>query len=90
VATPRLREAIALVATADFVFTPDTSIVHAASAFRRPAVAIYARGKKSDWSLYGTVGRSIEHTEPDLSGLPLEPVLAAVDEVLNDAAVSRD
>lgn len=89
VATPSLRDAIALVATADFVFTPDTSIVHAASALKRPSVAIYARGKKSDWSLYGTRGRSIEHTEPDLSGLPLEPVLAAVDDVLSEAAVSR-
>ena len=88
--TPRLRDAIALVATSDFVFTPDTSIVHAASAFRRPAVAIYARGKKADWSLYGTVGRSIEHTEPDLSGLPLLPVLSAVDEVLGEIAVSGD
>jgi ADP-heptose:LPS heptosyltransferase len=82
VPTPRLRDAIALVATADFVFTPDTSIVHAASAFKRPAVAIYARGKKSDWALYGTRGRSIEHTEPDLKTLPLEPVLEAVDQVL--------
>ena len=89
VPTPRLRDAIALVATADFVFTPDTSIVHAASAFKRPAVAIFARGKRSDWSLYGTTGRSIEHTEPDLSGLPLEPVLDAVDDVLDDAVVSR-
>ncbi|MGH7618855.1 MAG: glycosyltransferase family 9 protein [Gemmatimonadaceae bacterium] len=85
VATPRLRDAIALVATADFVFTPDTSIAHAASAFTRPAVAIYARGKKSDWALYGTLGESIEHSEPDLSGLPLEPVLRAVDRVLSEA-----
>jgi ADP-heptose:LPS heptosyltransferase len=92
VATPKLRDAIALVATADFVFTPDTSIVHAASAFKRPAVAIYIRGKKSDWALYGTAGRSIEHTEPDLRGLPLEPVLNAIDEVLSalsEAAVTR-
>jgi len=82
VPTPHLRDAIALVATADFVFTPDTSIAHAASALKRPAVAIYARGKKSDWALYGTRGRSIEHTEPDLKSLPMEPVLEAVDQVL--------
>jgi ADP-heptose:LPS heptosyltransferase len=82
VATPRLRDAIALVATADFVFTPDTSIAHAASALKRPAVAIYARGKKSDWALYGTRGRSIEHTEPDLRDLPIGPVLEAIDQVL--------
>ena len=34
--TPSLTDAFALVATADFVFTPDTAIGHAASAFRRP------------------------------------------------------
>jgi ADP-heptose:LPS heptosyltransferase len=73
-----------MVATADFVFTPDTSIAHAASALKRRAVAIYARGKKSDWALYGTRGRSVEHTEPDLSGLPLEPVLRAIDDVWHD------
>jgi len=82
VETPHLRDAVALVGTADFVFTPDTSIAHAASALKRPAVAIYARGKKSDWALYGTRGRSIEHTEPDLKSLPIEPVLEAVDQVL--------
>jgi ADP-heptose:LPS heptosyltransferase len=88
VATPSLRDAIAMVATADFVVTPDTSIAHAASALKRPAVAIYARGKKSDWALYGTRGRSIEHTEPDLSTMPIGPVLDAIDEILDEAVVS--
>jgi ADP-heptose:LPS heptosyltransferase len=89
VMTPKLRDAIAMVATADFVFTPDTSIVHAASALKRPAVAIYARGKKSDWALYGTLGRSVEHTEPDLSAMPVGPALDAVDEILSEAILSR-
>ena len=42
-ATPKLREALALVGTSDRVFTPDTSISHAASAFRRPAVVLLKR-----------------------------------------------
>jgi ADP-heptose:LPS heptosyltransferase len=81
VRTATIREAIALVATADFVFTPDTSIAHAASAMRRPAVAIYGRGSKSPWALYGTRGESVEHTESDLSGLEVDRVLKAIDAV---------
>jgi ADP-heptose:LPS heptosyltransferase len=84
-----MRDAIALVATADFVFTPDTSIAHAASAFQRPAVAIYGRGKRADWALYGTRGISVEHTATELAGLSVERVLEAVDAVWNDAVVSR-
>jgi len=89
VATPKLRDAVALVATANFVFTPDTSIAHAASAFKRPAVAMYLRGTRAEWGLYGTAGESVEHTERDLRGLELAPVLRAVDMVLERMAVSR-
>ena len=87
--TKTIRHAMALVTTADFVFTPDTSIAHAASAFKRPAVAIYGRGKKAEWALYGTVGRSVEHTDR-LSDLGVERVLAAIDEVWDEARLSRD
>ena len=43
VETPHVRAAFALVGTADFVLTPDTSIAHAAAAFDRPAVVLIAR-----------------------------------------------
>ena len=80
--TPALREALALVATADLVFTPDTSIAHAASAFRRPAVAMFIPRNLARWHLYGTAGRSLVSTENQLESLPLEPVLEALDEML--------
>lgn len=89
VKTKAIRDAMALVATADFVFTPDTSIAHAASAFQKPAVAIYGRGKMAEWALYGTVGRSVEHTDK-LPELGLERVLPAIDEVWEEARLSRD
>lgn len=89
VKTKVIRDAMALVGTADFVFTPDTSIAHAVSAFQKPAVAIYGRGSRSAWALYGTMGQSVEHTDRGLPGLGLEPVLAAVDAVWKDAAFSR-
>lgn len=89
VPTPSLRDALALVATADFVLTPDTSIAHAASAFQRPAVALYVRGKSERWGLYGTNGRNVEHTEPTLDTLSVERVTAAIDSVLASPLVTR-
>jgi ADP-heptose:LPS heptosyltransferase len=86
VPTPSIREALALVATADFVFTPDTSIAHAVSALQRPSVAIYGKGSRARWGLYGAPGESVEHTSPDRSlvELPVERVLAAIDRVWDE------
>lgn len=89
VQTPGIRDAFALVATADFVFTPDTSIAHAASAFRKPCVAMYLRGTSERWGLYGTVGESVEHPESTLDTLAADRMLRAVDAVWNEAMVSR-
>ncbi len=88
VATPTIRDAFSLVATADFVFTPDTSIAHAASAFQTPCVAMYVRGSAERWGLYGTIGESVEHPEPTLATLGVERMLRAVDAVWNEAIVS--
>jgi ADP-heptose:LPS heptosyltransferase len=84
VRTPALRDALALVATADFVFTPDTSIAHAATALRRNSVAIYGKGSMTRWGLYGAPPEhSVEHTDRNLGGLGLEPVLRAIDVAWN-------
>lgn len=83
VATAGVREAFAIVAAADFIFTPDTSIAHAASAFRRPAVAMYLPGNAERWGLYRVVGRNLESTGPTLDSLRVPEVLTAVDEVLD-------
>ncbi len=46
-----VRDAIATVAAARIVFTPDTGVVHMASATGRPVVALYAGGVASvDWA----------------------------------------
>lgn len=87
--TGTLREALALVATADFVYTPDTSIAHAAAAFRRPCVAMYVAGSVTRWGLFGTVGRSIEHPGNTLATLSVERMAAAVDDVWPAVDVSR-
>lgn len=78
VATPTIRDALALVARADLVFTPDTSIGHAASAFGKPGVVLFLDGKPPLWGLYGVPGASLASPDQSLASLPLEPVLAAL------------
>lgn len=82
VATQKLREAMALVATADFVVTPDTSIAHAASACRKPAVILFEKGKDALWGRYGVPGRNVVSEDKSLATLPVEPVIDAVDALL--------
>jgi ADP-heptose:LPS heptosyltransferase len=78
-ATSSVRHAFALVAHADRVFTPDTSIAHAASAFGKPAVVMYLAGKAALWGLYGAPGENLESPDQSLASLPVEPVLHAID-----------
>lgn len=61
VATPLLREALALVGTSDVVFTPDTSISHAASAFRKPSVVLLKRDHHP-YAPYNIPGKSCSGT----------------------------
>jgi ADP-heptose:LPS heptosyltransferase len=89
VTTPGIRDAFALVASADIVVTPDTSIAHAASAFRTPAVVLFVRGKAERWGLYRSPGVQIEHPDSTLATLPLDRVLRAVDELLDEARQQR-
>jgi ADP-heptose:LPS heptosyltransferase len=89
VRTPSLRDVIAIVATADFVFTPDTSIAHAASAFRKPGVAMYRRGSRTRWAMRGALVENLEHSEGTLATFPLDRALRGIDAVWNAAIVSR-
>jgi ADP-heptose:LPS heptosyltransferase len=82
--TPSLREALALVGTADLVFTPDTGLAHAASAFGRPAVVMHIRGTALSWGLYGSPGYELSSADGSLASLPLKPVLDALDRLMSD------
>jgi ADP-heptose:LPS heptosyltransferase len=55
-----IRDAMSVVAQADVVFTPDTSIGHAADAFDRPAVVLHPRGNAAIWGPYNGEGRVVE------------------------------
>ncbi len=89
VSTPSLRDALALVATADFLFTPDTGVAHAASAFERPAVVMHIDGTARQWGLYQSPGRELSSPDGTLASLELPPVLAALDALLTDHPTVR-
>jgi ADP-heptose:LPS heptosyltransferase len=81
VQTPQLRDAFALVGTADLVFTPDTSISHAASAFRKPSLVLLKREHKP-YAPYNTPGEVISWNEDEIKQLPHERVARALDKIL--------
>ncbi|HMC56305.1 MAG TPA: glycosyltransferase family 9 protein [Gemmatimonadaceae bacterium] len=67
-----IRDAMAIVAASDLVFTPDTSIAHAASAFDKPAVVLYSSDYSRVWGPYRTDGRTIESSTGDVGGITAE------------------
>jgi ADP-heptose:LPS heptosyltransferase len=67
-----IRDAMAIVAASDLVFTPDTSIAHAATAFDKPAVVLYSSDYARVWGPYRTDGRTIESTTGDVAGITAE------------------
>lgn len=82
VRTQSLREAFALVAHADALFTPDTSIAHAAAAFRVPTVDLLLTGKASQWGLYRAPGVNLESPDESLESLDVSVASAALQQVL--------
>jgi ADP-heptose:LPS heptosyltransferase len=87
-ATPGLRQAWALVATADLVFTPDTSLSHAASALRKPAIVLLYRGHEH-LAPYGVAGRNVFGEGGTLASISVERVTTAFDEVLAELRAGR-
>ena len=81
VQTPLLRDAFSLVGTADMVFTPDTSISHAASAFRKPSLVLLKREHKP-YAPWNTPGEIIAWNEDQIHQLPHERVRDALDRLL--------
>jgi ADP-heptose:LPS heptosyltransferase len=81
--TPKLRDAFALVGTTDLVFTPDTSISHAASAFRKPSLVLLKREHRP-YAPYNTPGEILAWNEDEIQQLPHERVVRALDKLLAD------
>src|SRR3954470_9478194 len=83
VQTPKLRDAFALVGTSDMVFTPDTSISHAASAFRKPSLVLLKREHKP-YAPWNTPGEIVAWNEDEIQKLPHERVAKALDKLLTE------
>lgn len=86
VATPALREALALVGTSDMVFTPDTSISHAASAFEKPAVVLLKRDHHP-YAPYDIPGEIVFWDGNEIHSLPSDSVAPAVERMVRAHAV---
>lgn len=82
VPTPRLRDALALVGTSDMVFTPDTSISHAASAFRKPAVVLLKRDHHP-YAPYNIPGENIFWDGSEIHDLGVNTVAEAVERLVS-------
>jgi ADP-heptose:LPS heptosyltransferase len=85
---PKLRDAFALVAAADCLFTPDTSISHAASAFEKPSVVMMIHGMNI-FEPYETPGRSVYSEDETLNSLLVAPVISALDELLAEVSAGQ-
>lgn len=81
-----LREALALVATSDALFTPDTGIAHAAASTDRPVVVMLPAVTSAQFVPYRARGRVVVADGDDLATLPVAPVAAALEDVLAELA----
>ncbi|MFY7921187.1 MAG: glycosyltransferase family 9 protein [Gemmatimonas sp.] len=77
-ATRTLREALAVVAQADLFFTPDTSLAHAAAAFRVPTVDMLLAGTAMQWGLYRAPGINLESPDDSLESLDVQVAIDAL------------
>jgi ADP-heptose:LPS heptosyltransferase len=81
--TAHYRQMMALVAASDYAFTADTSVTHIASAFGKPVLAMFGRGRAGLYGPYGTTGRTVSTPGTSLDSLDVEPVIAALERMLS-------
>jgi heptosyltransferase II len=87
--TARTREMMAIIATSDAVFTPDTAVTHVASAFDRPILAMFARGKAALWGPYDIPGGVVSTPAKSLDSLDVASVLPALIELVEIATPTQ-
>jgi ADP-heptose:LPS heptosyltransferase len=77
-ASPDFDEFCAAISKLDFLFTPDTSAVHIASAFNIPVFGLYVKYNTNDmiWSPYKSKFDCIITTEPNLNTVSFEETIA--------------
>jgi ADP-heptose:LPS heptosyltransferase len=87
--TRHAREMMAIVAASDVVFTADTAVTHVASAFGKPILTMFARGKAELWGPYDIPGGVVATHAASLDALDVPSVLASLVGVLEIAAAGQ-
>ncbi|MBC7789443.1 MAG: glycosyltransferase family 9 protein [Anaerolineae bacterium] len=82
---PGLREAFALVATADVLLTPETSLGHAAAALGTPVVVLLPAGHEM-LVPYQATGRNLFGADGTIGSVSAESATCALDEVMDALA----
>jgi heptosyltransferase-3 len=80
-ATPDLATLIAALALARLVICPDGGAMHLAAALGKPVVALFGDSPPERWRPWGVEHRIVRPASRNLADLPLEPVLAAVEQL---------
>jgi ADP-heptose:LPS heptosyltransferase len=79
--TGGIQEVMALVRHADLVISPDTSVIHIATAERKPTIAVYLR--PNEWVPYQVPYRVVSPAiEAPVSTVSVDQVLEAMNELL--------
>jgi ADP-heptose:LPS heptosyltransferase len=86
--TPLLRHALALVGSTDLVFTPDTGISHAASAFNRPSV-VFLPADYHPYAPYDTPGALVFWPSATIESLDVAHVTPALRSLIEHFPSSR-
>ncbi len=76
------------IATCDYLLTPDTSVVHLASAFNIPCVSLHLYTGSTDtglpWYAFNSPTKYLVTNTDKLSNIEVEKVLSAFEELIND------
>lgn len=83
--SPSFEEFAAMIKNINFLFSPDTSIIHIASVFKIPVFGLYVQYKTQDkiWSPYRSEFDSIVTEEPNLHNITYESVIEKFHPFLN-------
>jgi ADP-heptose:LPS heptosyltransferase len=81
-----IRDAMSIVSRADVIFSPDTSIAHAASAFGKPAVVLFHTHNARVWGPYETDGRAVESLTASVADIPADEAARALVRMLERAS----
>jgi ADP-heptose:LPS heptosyltransferase len=78
----------ALIQNVKLLVSPDTSAIHLASAFQKPALVMYVQSNKSlrIWEPYGVEYETVVTNVDDLSTIPLKHVIAAFERLIHRTA----